>query len=83
MRLAWGSLWLVSLIALCACSSAQVVENTPTAVTVRYGGVAQTLEAATAAAQTACAAHGKTARLRGTEEKGALERFAYFTCVGG
>jgi hypothetical protein len=82
MRLAWGSLWLGSLAALCACSEVQIVENTPIAVTVRYGGVTQTLEAATAAAQTACAAHGKTARLRGTEEKGALERFAYFTCVG-
>jgi hypothetical protein len=83
MRLTWGSLWLGLLAALCACSQAQIVENTPTAVTVRYGGVTQTLEAATAAAQAACAAHGKTAHLRGTEEKGALERFAYFTCVSG
>jgi hypothetical protein len=82
MRLARGSLWLVVLFALCACSEIQIIENTPLAVTVRYGGVA-TLEDATAAAQSACAARGKIAHLRDTEEKGVLERFAHFACVSG
>jgi hypothetical protein len=74
---------LVLLAGLCACSQARIVENTPTAVSVRYDGVLQTLEDATAAAQKACAAYGKTAHLRTTEMIATIEHFAHFDCVGG
>jgi hypothetical protein len=83
MGFARGPLWLVVLIGLCGCSEARIVENTPTAVSVRYDGIVQTLEDATAAAQQACAAHGKTAHLRTTEMIATIERFAHFDCVSG
>jgi hypothetical protein len=83
MRLAQNWLSLVALAGLCACSAPRITEDTPQAVTVRYDGVVQTLEDATAAAQTVCATHGKTAQLRTTDTKAALERFAHFACVDG
>jgi len=83
MGLARCSLWLVALAGLCACSDLQIKEDTPVAVTVRYDGVLKTLDDATAAAQSACAAHGKTAQFRNTDVKAALERFAHFACVSG
>jgi hypothetical protein len=83
MGFARGPLWLVVLAGLCACSQVQIVENTPMAVSVRYDGVVQTLEDATAAAQKACAAYGKTAHLRTTEMIATIEHFAHFDCVSG
>jgi hypothetical protein len=83
MRLARNWLSLVTLAALCACSGPRITEDTPQAVTIRYDGVVQTLEDATTAAQTVCATHGKTAQLRTTDIKAALERFAHFACVEG
>jgi hypothetical protein len=83
MRFAGRSLWLVVLAALCACSDLLITEDTPTAVSVRYDGVVQTFDDATATAQKACAAHGKTARLRNTDMRAILERFAHFDCVSG
>jgi hypothetical protein len=83
MRLALGSTWLIILTAMCACSNGQIIEDTPMAVSIRYDGVVQTLDDATATAQKACAAHGKTAQLQNTDVKAALERFAHFACVGG
>jgi hypothetical protein len=79
--LARGLPWLVMLAGLCACSSASIVEDTPMAVTIRYDGVIETLDDATAAAQTACAAHGKNAQLTHTDTKALLERLAHFACV--
>jgi hypothetical protein len=81
MGFARSPLWLVVFVGLCGCSQVQVVENTPSAVSVRYDGIVQSLEDATAAAQKACAAHGKTARLRSTEMIATIERFAHFDCV--
>jgi hypothetical protein len=81
MRHALGSLWLITLAAMCACSDGQIVEDAPMAVTVRYDGVVQTLDDATATARKACAAHGKTAQLRNTDVEAAFERFAHFACV--
>jgi hypothetical protein len=83
MRLAGRSLGLVVLAALCACSDLRITEDTPNAVTVRYDGVVQTLDDATAVAQRTCATHGKTAHLRKTDVRAALERFAHFDCMTG
>ena len=67
---------------LVACAGVRVVENTPSAITVRYDGI-ETMEDATAAANKACAAYGKTARFRKTEVRPTLVRhFAHFDCVG-
>jgi hypothetical protein len=74
-------LGLVALIDLCACSPLVITEDTPETVSIRYDGVVKKLSDATAAANQACAAHGKIAHLRGTEAKAALERFAHFDCV--
>lgn len=80
----WGRnrLWLAALVGLCACAQQRIIENTPTAVTVRYGGIGESLDDATAVAQQACAAHGETARLRTTKVYGIDERYAHFACVG-
>ena len=83
MRLAGRSLGLLVLAGLCACSDARITEDTPAAVSVRYDGVVQTLNNATVIAQRTCAAHGKTARLRSTDMRAILERFAHFDCVSG
>ena len=61
----------------------KVVDDTPTNVSVRYDGVAATLDDATAEANRLCATHGKVAKLRDTDVKAAFERFAYFNCVSG
>src|ERR1700676_5366159 len=83
MRLAGRSLGLLVLAGLCACSDARITEDTPAAVSVRYDGVVQTLNDAPVIAQRTCAAHGKTARLRSTDMRAILERFAHFDCVSG
>jgi hypothetical protein len=72
---------VLALAALCACSPQKVVEDTPASVSIRYDGVAATLDDATATANQLCAAHGKVAHLRSTDVKAALERFAHFECV--
>jgi hypothetical protein len=74
---------LAALLLLTACDAVQIVEGSDTHVSVRYDGVMNGLDQATQLAQTACAAHGKTARLRRTyyEGLGAGERFAFFDCI--
>jgi len=65
------SLWLRwSSLPGCPPVGLRMVDDTPTSITIRYDGVAQTLGEATAAAQKACAAHGKIAQLRDTDVKG-------------
>jgi hypothetical protein len=71
------------VIDLCACSPLVMTEDSPETVSIRYDGVVKKLDDATAAANQACAAHGKVAHLRDTEAKAALERFAHFDCVSG
>jgi hypothetical protein len=83
MGFARKPLWLVVLAGLCACSGARIVENTPTAVSVRYDGVVETLEDATTTARQACGAYGKTAHLRTTEMIATIEHYAHFDCVSG
>jgi hypothetical protein len=63
-----------------ACSGPTVVENSPIAVTVRYGA-ADGLDGASELAQKACAAHHKTARLRTSVNFGLADRYAHFDCV--
>jgi hypothetical protein len=63
------------------CAEPRLTEDSPSAVTVRYDGLAQSLDDATATAQRACAAHGKTAQLRSNDVRTALARFAHFNCV--
>jgi len=74
---------LAVLLGLCACASLKITDDTPNSVTVRYDGVVDKLEDATAAANQACAAHGKVAQLREDDTKAALERYAHFYCVNG
>ncbi|MBV8776912.1 MAG: hypothetical protein JO258_06930 [Alphaproteobacteria bacterium] len=71
----------VLITLLCACSPQRITEDTDSAVTVRYDSVVQTLDDATATAERACAAHGKTAALRSTDMRAVLEHFAHFNCV--
>jgi hypothetical protein len=74
---------LVALLVLTACDAVRVVEGSDTHVSVRYDGIMNGLDQATELAQKACAAHGKTAKLRKIyyEGLGAGERFAFFDCV--
>jgi hypothetical protein len=74
---------LAALLLLTACDPVQIIEGSDTHVSVRYDGVMNGLDQATQLAQNACAAHGKTAKLRKTyyEGLGAGERFAFFDCV--
>lgn len=71
------------LASLCACTPLKITDDTETVVTIRYDGVVDTLDDATAAANRACAVHGKVATLRDTDMKAAFERFAHFSCVKG
>ena len=77
------ALSLVALAGLCGCSPLMITEDTPTAVSIRYDGVVKNFDEAAAAANQACAAHGKVAHLRNIDEKAALQRFAHFDCVNG
>jgi hypothetical protein len=70
-------------VLLCACTTLKVADDTPDSVTIRYDGAISTLDDATAAANRACAAHGKVAKLRDNDVRAALERFARFNCVSG
>jgi len=79
-----GRLGLLTLLLLLgACDPVQIVEGSDTHVSVRYDGIMNGLDRATELAENACAAHGKTARLRKTykEGLGVGERFAFFDCV--
>jgi hypothetical protein len=66
-----------------ACDPVQIVEGSDTHVSVRYDGIMNGLDQATELAKNACAAHGKTAKLRRTYQEGlgVGERFAFFDCV--
>src|SRR5580658_6330047 len=70
-----GTVAVLGVLALCACSPQKIVEDTPASVSIRYDGVAATLDDATATANQLCAAHGKVAHLRSTDMKAALEHF--------
>jgi hypothetical protein len=65
---------------MAACSGLAIVESSPTAVTVRYGSL-DGIDAATQLAQSACALHRKTARLRNTANFGLGERYGHFDCI--
>jgi hypothetical protein len=68
------------LIALAACSGPAVIESSATTVTVRYTSI-DGIDEATQLAQSACAVHHKTARLRTTANFGLTERYGHFDCV--
>jgi hypothetical protein len=74
---------LAVLLLIAACDPVQIIEGSDTHVSIRYDGVMNGLDQATKLAKTACAGHGKTAKLRKTyyEGLGAGERFAFFDCV--
>jgi hypothetical protein len=73
---------LSGLLALSACTSAPtVVENSATAVAIRYDGIVNNLDDAKQLAQKACAAHDKIARLRKVDDEGLGRHFGYFNCV--
>jgi hypothetical protein len=71
---------LAALAGLAACSRMDVLEDTPTSVSLRFGGTT-TADDALAEANRLCAAHGKIAQVRSSETKGVLERYAHFNCV--
>jgi hypothetical protein len=74
--------FLWSLLLVTACSgTTEVVENSPTAVTVRFGGFGTDIGDATQVAQKVCASHGKTARLRRVNDEGIGRHFGHFDCV--
>jgi len=68
------------LLTIAGCSGLAVVENSATAVTVRYGSL-DGIDEATQLAQKACAAHHKIARLRTTANFGLSDRYGHFDCV--
>jgi hypothetical protein len=77
-----GVALLSALVALTACSGTPtVLENSPTAVTVRYNGISNNLADATQVAQKACATHGKIARLRKVSDQGLGQHFGHFDCI--
>jgi len=78
-----GRALLLGLLLLGACDAVQIVENADTHVSVRYDGLMNGLDQATALAKRACASHGRTAQLQKVyyEGLGAGERFAFFDCV--
>ena len=71
---------LAALAGLAACSRMEVLQDTPTSVSLRFGGTT-TADDALAVANRLCAAHGKIAEVRSSETKGVLERYANFNCV--
>jgi hypothetical protein len=77
----WPAL-LWGLLALTACTATPtLVENSATAVAVRYNGIVNDLDDAKQVAQRACAAHDKIARLRKVNDEGVGQHFGYFDCV--
>ena len=77
-----GTALLSGLLALGACTATPtVVENSATAVTVRYDGIANNIDDASQVAQKACAAHGKSARLRNVSDQGLGQHYGHFNCV--
>ena len=71
---------IAALVLLAACSGPAVVENSATAVTVRYDAI-DGIDGATTLAQKACSAHHKAARLRNTANFGLTDRYAHFDCI--
>jgi hypothetical protein len=73
---------LSALVVLSACTSTPtVVQNTDTAVAVRYDGFVSGIDDAKQIAEKTCAARGKTARLRRVSDKGLGQHYGYFACV--
>ena len=74
---------LALMLPIAGCDPVQVIEGSDTHVSIRYDGIMNGLDKATQLAQSACAQHGKTAKLRRTyyEGLGAGERFAFFDCM--
>jgi hypothetical protein len=82
-RAAIGAILALAAASLAGCDALQVIEQSPSAVTVRYDGFFNGLDEAKPLAQKACAASGKTAKLRKVyyEGLGMGERYAHFDCV--
>jgi hypothetical protein len=73
---------LSALVVLSACTSTPtVVQNTDTAVAVRYDGFVNGIDDAKQIAEKTCAARGKTARLRRVSDQGLGQHYGYFECV--
>ena len=73
---------LSALVVLSACTSTPtVVQNTDTAVAVRYYGIVNGIDDAKQIAEKTCAARGKTARLRRVSDQGLGQHYGYFECV--
>ena len=73
---------LSGLLALTACTATPtVVENSATAVTVRYDGLVNKIDDATQVAQQVCASHNKMARLRKVNDDGIGQHFGHFDCI--
>jgi len=73
---------LSGLFALTACTATPtVVENSATAVTVRYDGLVNKIDDATQVAQKVCASHDKIARLRKVNDDGIGQHFGHFDCI--
>jgi hypothetical protein len=74
--------FLSGLLALTGCTATPtIVENSATAVTVRYDGIVNKIDDATQVAQKACASHDKIARLRKVNDEGIGQHFGHFDCI--
>jgi hypothetical protein len=81
-KLAAPILGLAVLLGLGACLT-KITEDTPNQVSVRYDGVSQSLDDATAIANKSCSLYGKVAKLREVYTKAILDHVAHFNCTGG
>src|SRR6266481_5700258 len=69
-------------LVLSACTNTPtVVENTATAVAVRYDGIVNSIDDAKLTAEKTCAVRGKTARLRRVSDQGLGLHYGYFDCI--
>jgi len=76
------ALLLSAFLALTACTATPtVVENSATAVTVRYDGIVNKIDDATQVAQKVCALHDKIAHLRKVNDEGIGQHFGHFDCI--
>jgi len=73
---------LSALVVLSTCTSTPtIVQNTDTAVAVRYDGIVNGIDDAKQVAEKACAFRGKTARLRRVSDQGLGLHYGYFDCI--
>ncbi len=77
----WLAVLSVPLVLSACTNTPTVVENTATAVAVRYDGIVNSIDDAKLTAEKTCAVRGKTARLRRVSDQGLGLHYGYFDCI--